>query len=42
MNTYFKNLDVGLHVLYVFDMNVEFRTNWILFTIRSINLFFYT
>ena len=42
MNTYFKNLAVGLHVFYVFNMNVEFCTNWILFTIRSINLFFYT
>ena len=33
MNTYFKNLAVGLHVFYVFNMNVEFCTNWILFTI---------
>ena len=33
----FKNLTVEFHVLNVY---IKFRSNWILFTIRSINLFF--
>ena len=40
MVTYFKNLTVGLHVLYVLNTYIKFCVNWILFTIRSINLFF--
>jgi len=40
MDTYFKNLAVGLHIFYVFNMYVEFRANWMLLTIRFINLFF--
>ena len=35
----FENINVRLHVLYVFNMNVKFRSNWMLFTIRSINSF---
>ena len=38
MATYFENLTIGLHILYV-DMYVKFRANWMLFIIRSINFF---
>jgi len=31
---------VGLHVLYVFNTYVKFRSNWMLFIIQSMNLFF--
>ena len=41
LNSYFGNLAVGLHVLYVFNMHANFYTNWMLFTISSINTFFY-
>ena len=37
---YFENLIVGLHVLYVFNTYDKFCVNQMLFTIRSINLFF--
>ena len=37
---YFENLIVGLQVFYVFNTHVKFRVNQMLFTIRSINLFF--
>ena len=39
MTTNFENLTVELHFLYVLNTHVKFSTNWILFTIRSINLF---
>ena len=32
MDTYFENLVVGLHVLYVFSTHVKFLANMILFT----------
>ena len=38
--TYFENLTVGLHVLYILNMHVKFHSSWILFTIKFINLFF--
>ena len=38
MATYFENLTIGLHILYV-DMYVKFRANWMLFIIQSINFF---
>ena len=41
LNSYFGNLAVGLNVLYVFNMHANFYTNWMLFTISSINTFFY-
>ena len=41
LNSYFGNLAVGLHVLYVFNMRANFYTNRMLFTISSINTFFY-
>ena len=31
--TYFENLIVKLHVLYVINTNIKFCVNWILFTI---------
>ena len=40
IDTYFKNLIIELHVLYVLNTHVKFFANWILFTIWSINLFF--
>ena len=40
LNLYFENLTVELHVLYVFNMHANFYTNQMLFTIRSINLYF--
>ena len=36
----FENLIVKFHISYVLNMHIKFRSNWILFTIRSINLFF--
>ena len=36
----FENLIVEFHVLYIFNTHIKFRLNHILFTIRSINLFF--
>ena len=41
LNLYFGNLAVGLNVLYVFNMHANFYTNRMLFTISSINTFFY-
>ena len=38
LNVNFENLTSGLYVLYVLNMHVKFRTNKMLFTIRSINL----
>ena len=35
----FKNLFVKLYVSYVLNMRIKFCSNWILFIIRSINLF---
>ena len=35
-----ENLIVELHFLYIFNTHVKFRSNRMLFTIRSINLFF--
>ena len=40
MTTYFEILIIELQVLYVFKKHVKFHVNWILFTIRSISLFF--
>ena len=40
MNLYFENSTIGLHVLYVLNMHVNFHTNWMLFTVRSINSYF--
>ena len=40
MATYFEILIVELHVFYAFKTHVEFHVNQMLFTIRSINLFF--
>ena len=36
----FENLIVEFYVFYVFNMHIKFRSNWMLFTIRLINLFF--
>ena len=35
----FKNLFVKFYVSYDFNMRIKFCSNWILFIIRSINLF---
>ena len=40
LNSYFKNLTVGLHILYVFNMHANFYINQMLFIIRFINLYF--
>ena len=40
LNSYFENITIGLHILYVFNMRANFYTNQILFTIRSINSYF--
>ena len=40
LNSYFGNLTVGLHVLYVFNMHANFHANRMLFTISSIYTFF--
>ena len=39
-NSYFENLTVELHVLYVLNIHANFYVNWILFTIQFINSFF--
>ena len=36
----FENLIIKLHVLYVLNMHIKFRFNWVFFIIRSINFFF--
>ena len=40
LNVKFENLTVELHVLYILNAHVKFRSNQILFIIQSINLFF--
>ena len=40
LNSYFENLTVGLHDLYVLNMHANFHSNQMLFTIWSINLSF--
>ena len=40
LNSYFENLTVGLHVLYVFNMHANFYANKMLFTIQFINSYF--
>ena len=40
ITTYFENLMVKLHVLYVLNTHVKFCVNRILFTIWFINLYF--
>ena len=40
MTIYFENITFKLHVLYILNTHVKFRTNQMLFTIRSINLIF--
>jgi len=40
IGTYFKNSVIRLYVLYTFNIHTKFCVNQILFTIRSINLFF--
>ena len=40
MTTYFENLVVELHILYILKKYVKFYANWMLFIIRSLNLFF--
>jgi len=39
MTTYFENLIIELHVLYILKTHVKIHVNWILFTIRSITYF---
>ena len=39
-NSYFGNLTVELHVLYVFNILANFHFNWMFFTIESINSYF--
>ena len=41
LNSYFGNLTDALHVLYVFNMHVNFHINRMSFTISSIKTFFY-
>ena len=36
----FENLIVEFHISYILNMHIKFLLNRILFTIRSINLFF--
>ena len=36
----FENLTIEFYIPYVLNMHIKFRSNWILFTIRSIKLFF--
>ena len=40
ITTYFENLTIGLHVLYVFNTYIKFCANQILFTIWFISLYF--
>ena len=37
---YFENLTLELYVFYILIINVKFSVNYMLFTIRYINLFF--
>ena len=37
----FENLTVKFYVFYVLNMHIKFRSNRMLFTIKSINLFLY-
>ena len=39
-NSYFENLTVKLHVLYVLNIHANFHVNWMLYTIQSINSYF--
>ena len=39
LNVNFENPIIELHVFYVFNMHVKFHSNWMLFTLRSKNLF---
>ena len=39
-SVYFENLIVEFYIFYVLNMHIKFHSNWILFTIQSINLFF--
>ena len=36
-NSYYENLTIELHVLYVLNIHANFHVNWILFTIQFIN-----
>ena len=36
----FENLTIEFYVPYILNMHIKFRSNWMLYTIRSINLFF--
>ena len=36
----FENLTIEFYIPYVLNMHIKFHSNWILFTIRSIKLFF--
>ena len=40
MSIYLENLIIELYVLYILNKYIKFRVNWILFTIRYINLIF--
>ena len=40
ITTYFKNLTIELHVLYILNTHVKFCVNYILFTIWFIRLYF--
>ena len=40
MVMHFKNLTIGIYILYVLNMNVKFYTNQMLFTFRFTNLLF--
>ena len=37
MNLYFENFTIGLHVLYVLNMHINFHINQMLFIIQFIN-----
>ena len=36
----FENLSIGLHVLYILNVHVKFRSNKLLFTIHQYTYFF--
>ena len=40
MTICFENLTIELYVLYVLKIHIKFHANWMLFSIRFINLFF--
>ena len=40
MITYFENVTIGLHILYVLNTNVKFHVNRMLFIIQFISLVF--